>query len=116
MSPAGSLANGWETAALIVIVAVAAHEPWRWLGLRLGRGIDVEGEVFQWVRAVATALVAGLVMRLVIFPAGALGGVPMAIRLAALAGGIAVFYLARRSLSAGVGAGLALLVAGSLIS
>jgi hypothetical protein len=109
------LGGGWETTALLVLVAVLMHEPWRWLGLKLGSNIDVEGEVFQWVRAVATALVAGLVMRLVLFPAGALGGVPMSVRLIAFAGGIAGFYLIRRSLAAGMAVGVAILVLGKLL-
>lgn len=113
MSGGSGLANGWETAAIILLIAVFVHEPWRWFGLYLGRDIDVGGEVFQWVKAVATALVAGLVMRLVLFPAGALGGVPLGIRLAAFAGGVALFYAARRNLSVGVAGGTLLLVLGS---
>lgn len=111
-----TLGNGWTTAALIVVIAVLAHEPWRWLGLYVGRGLDIDGEVFRWVRAVATAMVAGLVMRLLVFPAGALAAVPLALRLAAFAAGIAAFYAARRNLGAGVVGGSVVLVLGRLVS
>lgn len=110
-----ALGDGWTTAALIVLISVAAHEPWRWLGLYVGRGLDVEGDVFQWVRAVATALVAGLVMRLLVFPAGALAAVPLSLRLLSFAAGIAVYAAARRNLALGVAAGTIVLALGSLI-
>jgi Branched-chain amino acid transport protein (AzlD) len=97
---------------VIALIAVLAHEPWRWLGLVLGRTVSVEGEVFQWVRAVATALVAGLVLRLILFPAGALANVHLGVRLAALGGGIAIFFVCRRSLGLGVVGGATLLIAG----
>lgn len=111
----GGFGDGWGTALLLVAIALVMHEPWRWAGLYLGRSIDVNGELFQWVRAVATALVSGLVMRLVLFPAGALAGLPIGLRLGAFATGIAVFYLGRRSLAAGVGSGAAILIAGQLL-
>lgn len=109
------LGSGWGTAALIVAIAILAHEPWRWLGLYVGRDLDIDGALFRWVRAVATAMVAGLVMRLLIFPAGALAGVPMGLRLAAFAAGIAVFYAVRRNLAAGVAGGTVVLVLGGAL-
>jgi hypothetical protein len=106
------LADGWSTAALIVVVAVLAHEPWRWLGLYVGRGLDIDGELFRWVKAVANAMVAGLVMRLLVFPAGALAGAPLVLRVGAFAVGIAVFFAWRRNLAAGVAGGTLVLVVG----
>lgn len=111
---ADALGSGLSATLVILLVALLAHEPWRWAGLYLGRSIDVGSEVFQWVRAVATALVSGLVMRLILFPAGALAGPPLWLRLSAFGAGIAVFYLARRNMPAGVGAGSAVLIAGQL--
>jgi hypothetical protein len=97
---------------VIALIAVLAHEPWRWLGLVLGRTVSVEGDIFQWVRAVATALVAGLVLRLILFPAGALAHVDLGIRLAALFGAIGVFFACGRRLVAGVAGGAGLLILG----
>lgn len=110
------IGDGVLGALLIVLIAAVFHEPWRWLGLYLGRGLDVDGEIFQWVRAVATALVAGLVARLALFPAGVLANVPLWVRAAALGGGIAIFFLARRSLLSGVLGGALILIAGALIT
>jgi hypothetical protein len=47
---------------------------------------------------------------MVLFPAGALADVPLAIRIASFAGGIAIYYLARGNLGAGVVGGGTLLL------
>ncbi|MBU1209726.1 MAG: AzlD domain-containing protein [Alphaproteobacteria bacterium] len=100
-----------EAALIIVLVALIAHEPFRWLGAYLGRGLAGDSEIFVWVRTVATALVAGLVARLVLFPAGVLEAIPLAVRLTAVVAGIAVFLWARRHLGAGVFSAAAVLLA-----
>lgn len=102
----------YEAALIFLVVAVLAHEPFRWLGLYLGRQISPDSEIFVWVRAVATALVATLVMRLLLFPAGELASVDFGIRALAGLGGIAIYFAARRSMPAGVcGAAIILVVA-----
>ena len=100
---------------ILVLVGFLPSEIWRWLGLVLGRGLDEESEIILWVRAVATALIAGVVARIVLIPPGALAGVPLSVRLAALAAGFFAFLLVRRSAFAGVAVGEAVLVAGALM-
>lgn len=110
------LGDGATTTLVLLFIALLVHEPWRWVGLYLGRGVDVGSELFQWVRSVATALVAGLVMRLLLFPPGALATVGPGIRIGAFLAGIAIYFLTKRNLAAGVaGGGAALLVAGMII-
>ena len=106
-----SVGEGLGGYAVLLVAGVLAHEPWRWFGLAIGRNLDPESEVFRWVRAVSTALVAGLCMRLVLFPAGALEGVALPVRVVAFAGGIACFFLCRRSLALGIAGGCLLLMA-----
>ena len=108
---------GHELASYLMIIGVAlvAHEPWRWLGAYFGHSLSPQDEVFRWVKAVSTALVAGLVMRLVLFPAGVLETTPLAIRVAALATGTVVFYLARRNMLAGILAGCAIIAIGGSV-
>jgi hypothetical protein len=98
----------------LLLLGFLPSELWRWLGIVLGRGLDEESEVILWVRAVATPLVAGVVARIVLIPPGALAGVPLWVRLAALGCGFLAFLLIRRSAFAGVLAGEAVLVAGAL--
>ncbi len=101
---------------ILLLVALLAHEPFRWAGLYLGRGLDPNSEIFVWVRSVATALVAGLVTRLVLFPVGALEAIPLAIRVTAFAAGIAIFLATGRHLGAGVFGSAAILLALQLIT
>lgn len=109
------LGTGPATLLLLLAISLFMHEPWRWIGLAVGSRIDITSPWFQWVRAVATALVAGLVMRLVLFPAGALDAIGLGVRAAAMIAGIAVFFALRRHLAAGVGAGALVLVAGQML-
>lgn len=109
-----SLQAGLTTTAILFAISLLAHEPWRWVGLFLGRNLDLQSEVFGWVRAVTTSLVAALVMRLVLFPAGALEGVPQSVRVGAMAAGLAVFFVSRRSMAAGVLVAAIVLAAGQL--
>lgn len=113
MSP---LPEGIAGYLILLAIATVAHESWRWLGLAIGRNLDPDGEVFKWVRAVSTALVAGLCSRLALFPSGALEAVPPSVRIMAYAGGILCFFLLGRTLMAGIAGGMALLIAGKLIT
>jgi hypothetical protein len=112
MTPAQDGFGGYLT---LFLAGFFANEVWRWLGVAVGSRLDLDGQPFLWVRAVALALVAGLVSRMVLFPAGALANVAVAVRLGAFAGGIALFFLARRNLAAGVVGGAALLMIAELL-
>jgi hypothetical protein len=68
-----ALDDGFGGYLVLFAAGFLATEIWRWLGLLVGSRLDIAGEVFQWVRAVATALVAGMVVRMLLFPAGAGG-------------------------------------------
>jgi hypothetical protein len=98
----------------LILLGVLPSEVWRWIGILVGRGLDENSEIILWVRGVATALIAAVVARIVLIPPGALAGVPMSVRLAALGGGFVAFLLIRRSSFAGVLVGEAILIAGAL--
>ncbi|MSP45668.1 MAG: AzlD domain-containing protein [Xanthobacteraceae bacterium] len=99
---------------ILIVVGFLPSEIWRWLGIVLGRGLDEQSEIILWVRGVATALVAAVVARIILIPPGALAGVPLSVRIAALAIGFLAFLFIRRSAFAGVLAGEAALIAGAL--
>ena len=107
MSPLPDGPAGYLT---LLIAGFLANEVWRWAGVMVGTRLDLDGQAFLWVRAVALALVAGLVSRMVLFPAGAIANVALAARLGAFAGGIALYFLIRRNLAAGVVGGALLLI------
>ena len=72
-----------EFAWLALIVAgFLPSEAWRWLGVIFARGLDEDSEIVVWVRAVATAILAGVIAKLTIFAPGVLATVPTPVRLA----------------------------------
>ena len=74
---------------LLVLVGFLPSEIWRMLGLVAARGIADESELFMWVRAVAIAVLAGVIAKIILFPPGTLASVPLVIRLLAIVCGFA---------------------------
>jgi hypothetical protein len=66
------------------------------------------------LRSVAIAVLAGVIVKIILFPPGALAGVPLGIRLCATGVGFLAFLVARRSVLAGVAVGEAVLILGAL--
>jgi hypothetical protein len=100
---------------ILIFAGFLPHEAWRWLGIVLSRGLDEASEVIVWVRAVAVAILAGVVAKIVVFSPGALAGVPLWVRLSAAAAGMLAFFLARQSILVGVATGTGCLVLAELI-
>jgi hypothetical protein len=100
----------------LVLVGFLPNEIWRWLGLGLARGLNEKSEVVLWSRAVATAILAGVIAKLILFPLGELVAIPLAVRVAAAAIGFLAFLLIRRSLFAGVLVGEVVLLLGGYLS
>ena len=82
--------------AVLVLAGFLPNEIWRMLGLWLGGGVDEGSELLVWVRAVATAILAGVIAQILVYPPGALASVPEMLRYGAVAAGFAVFIAARR--------------------
>ena len=86
---------GSPNALLILVLAgFLPNEIWRMAGLWFGAGVDESSEILVWVRAVATAILAGVIAQILV------------------AAGFAVFMLTRRSIFAGVVSGEVVLLAG----
>jgi len=97
---------------VLVLAGFLPNEVWRMLGLWLGGGVDEGSEVLVWVRATATAILAGVIAQILVQPPGALASVPDLLRYGAVATGLVVFLLSRRSIFAGVVAGEIAMLAG----
>jgi len=102
----------WHWLLVLLLAGFLPNEVWRMMGLWLGAGVDEGSELLVWVRAVATAILAGVIAQILIQPPGALASVPEWLRFSAVAGGCIVFILARRSILAGVVSGELLMLAG----
>ena len=89
---------------LVLILACAAGTYlWRALGVAVAGRLDPEGEIFSWMGAVALAMIAGLVARMLIEPVGVLATTSLVERLGATACAVVMYFaLTRRNLLAGV--------------
>ena len=88
--------------ALLILVGFLPNELWRMLGVVLAR-------------AVATAILTGVVGKLVIFAPGALASVSVGVRIGAAALGLVAYALARRSVLGGVVVATLAMMAGMLV-
>lgn len=100
---------------VLVLVGFLPADIWRLLGVLIGRGIDEESELLVWVRAVATAVLAGVIAKIVFFPPGSLAAMPLAVRLTAIGCGFLAFLLVKRSVFAGLLVGEAVLIGGGFL-
>jgi len=100
---------------VLILVGFLPSDIWRLLGIVVARGLDEDAELVVWVRAVATAVLAGVIAKIVFFAPAALAAVPLTARLVALALGFLAFLVARRSVFAGVATGEAALFAGAFL-
>lgn len=99
----------------LILVGFLPNEIWRLLGLLLARGLSEDSQLVVWVRAVATAILAGVIAQLIFTSSGALAAIPLSIRIAATLAGFLGFVLIRRSIFAGVVAGETVLIIAPLL-
>ncbi|MGL5114023.1 MAG: AzlD domain-containing protein [Beijerinckiaceae bacterium] len=99
---------------VVVFIGFLPTEIWRIVGVFFGQSLDENSEALVWVRMVATALVTAVVFKLVMAPTGALAAIPLIVRVGAVAAGIAVMFMAKRSVLIGLLAGELALLAGAL--
>ena len=98
---------------LVILAGFLPTEVWRTAAVLFARGIDEESEALVLVRAVATALVAAVIARLVLTPTGDLVAVPLLVRIGACVAGYGVYLLYRKTVFFGVLAGEVVIVAGA---
>jgi len=97
----------------LILVGFLPNEVWRLLGLVLVRGLDEKSQAIIWVRAVATAMLAGVLAQLVLASSGALATIPLGVRIGAAGLGFVAFLIARRSVFVGVVTGEAAVMLGA---
>ena len=102
----------WWPYLFILLAGWLATDAWRFLGVYLGGRIAEDSDLLVLVRALATALVAAVIGNLIVFPSGALADAPLALRLLAAASGFLAYFLARKSVLAGLAVAEIVLIAG----
>ena len=88
--------NAWWPYLVVIVFGFLPSEIWRVLAVFLSRGLNEQSEILQWVRAVAIALLAGVIAKLLFTPSGALAAVPLAGRMGAIVVGVGAFFATRR--------------------
>jgi hypothetical protein len=99
----------------LILVGFLPNEIWRMLGLLLARGLSEDSEIVVWSRAMATAILAGVIAKLILFPGGALATIPLYVRVAAAVCGFAALVGVRRSVFVGVLVSEAVLLLGGFL-
>jgi branched-subunit amino acid transport protein len=100
---------------VLILVGFLPNEIWRALGLVLARGLNEDSEIVAWSRAVAIAILAAVIAKLILFPSGTLDNIPLAVRIAAAASGFVAFICIKRSVFAAVVVGEAMLLLGGFL-
>ena len=103
MFSGGDLAP-WAWGALAL--AVSGTFVWRVVGVAVAGRIEPDSAVFDWVSAVAYAMVSGLMVRIVLFPSGSIAETPLTDRAVCLVIAVAVWYWRGKSLFPGLCAGV----------
>ncbi len=109
----GSFDMWWWPYVFILLVGWLPTDIWRVLGVVLSGGINEDSKSLIFVRAIATAFVAAVIAKLIIFPAGSLALTPVELRLAAAGAGFAAFQLAGKSVITGILVSEILLIGGA---
>ena len=100
---------------LVILAGFLPTDVFRFAAVLFSRRLDEDSEALIFVRAVATALLAGVIARLVLFPTGDLAGVPLWLRLITIAAGVAAYLLFRKSVFAGVIVAEVVIVGGAIL-
>ncbi|MGD9914539.1 MAG: AzlD domain-containing protein [Rhizobiaceae bacterium] len=102
----------WWPYVFILVAGWFATNFWRLLGVAIGGRMREDSEALVLVRTVATALVAGVIGNLIVFPSGALATASLALRIGAVAIGFVAYLLVKRNMLVGVAVGELVLLTG----
>ncbi|PSH63178.1 AzlD domain-containing protein [Phyllobacterium sophorae] len=92
-----SLTDWWWPYLFILLAGWLPTDIWRFIGVLIGGRVREDSEALVIVRAVATALVAGVIAQLILYPSGSLAESSVFLRVGAAAAGFAAYlYLGRR--------------------
>ena len=83
---------------LVILVTSFATYLSRFLGVVSSEKIDATSKIFRWFNCIAYSILAALIARVVIFPAGVLDEADLWIRLFVLIISIIIFIISKRNL------------------
>ena len=83
---------------LVIVVTSIATFASRFLGVLTAENISDKSKLFDWFNYVAYAILAALIARMIIFPAGALLESTLLIRLIVVSTSVAIFVYSKKNL------------------
>ena len=83
---------------LVILVTSFATYLSRFLGVVSSEKIDATSKIFRWFNCVAYSILAALIARIVIFPAGVLEEAELRVRLIVIIISIIVFFISKKNL------------------
>ena len=83
---------------LVILVTSFATYLSRFLGVVSSEKIDETSKIFKWFNCIAYSVLAALIARMIVFPAGVLAESSVLIRLLVLGGAILLFLAAKKNL------------------
>ena len=83
---------------LVILVTSLATYLSRFLGVVSSEKMDIKSKIFRWFNCIAYAILAALIARMVVFPAGVLVEISLLIRLFILGGSIFLFFITKKNL------------------
>ncbi len=105
----------WWPYLFILLAGWLPTNMWRYLGVYLAGNIDENSETLVFVRAIATALMAAVIAKLVLYPEGALAASSQWLRISAAALGFIAYWFSAKKVYVGVLVGEAVLISGMLL-
>ncbi|MEK1890453.1 MAG: AzlD domain-containing protein [Phyllobacterium sp.] len=102
----------WWPYLFILLAGWLPTDIWRWFGVLIGGRVREDSEALVIVRAVATALVAGVIAQLILYPSGSLAQSSVFLRIGAAAAGFVAYLNFGRRVIVGVVVAEIILIAG----
>nr|WP_246709334.1 AzlD domain-containing protein [Phyllobacterium endophyticum] len=106
------MTDWWWPYLFILLAGWLPTDMWRFIGVFIGGRVREDSQALVAVRAVATALVAGVIAQLILYPSGVLADSPVILRVGAAAAGFLAYVTLGRRVIISVIVGEIVLLAG----
>jgi len=83
---------------LVILVTSLATYLSRFLGVVSSERMDIKSKIFKWFNCIAYAILAALIARMIIFPAGVLSETSAYIRIIVLGSMILLYFFTKKNL------------------
>ena len=83
----------------MILASAAVTYFWRAAGALAAGKISVHSPIFNLASCITYAMVAALIFRMIVYPAGATSEIPLILRLVAVGCGLAIYVASRRNVA-----------------